>query len=119
MDLDLEALRKRVLAAQTHGFSLAYAEDYVKQLGGGAPPDGVAANSPEHVLHLIANAGKPTLAPKAPEKLPELVKAPESKSGKKAKAATPEPEKAPEPAPEPAVASVVAPEPAAEPKKAS
>ena len=53
MTSDLISLKARVLQAHTRGYQVAWAEEYVAELGGMAPPDGVLPNSAEHLLHLI------------------------------------------------------------------
>lgn len=53
MKPDLLSLKARVLAAHTRGYKVAWAEQYVEDLGGKAPPVGVAPNSTEHLLYLL------------------------------------------------------------------
>lgn len=65
MTSDLAQLKARVLFAHRSRFKVAYAADYVADLGGGAPPPGVEVNSTAHLLHLIELAEKKAAAPVA------------------------------------------------------
>ena len=102
MALDLHELRHRVLHAQSHGHEVAKAASYVQQLGGGAPPAGVAVNSPEHLLFLIDHQG--AMPAQQPVQQPVAVPVP-----------APLPEPVPEPVPEPEPVPVPVPEPEPEP----
>ena len=51
---DLQGLKARFLYAHTKGYAIAWAKEYVEDLGGGEPPPGVEANSPEHLLYLVS-----------------------------------------------------------------
>jgi len=63
MKPDLLSLKARVLAAHTRGYKVAWAEQYVEDLGGKAPPVGVAPNSTEHLLYLLTLAEENDAAP--------------------------------------------------------
>ena len=84
---EIEDLTKRCKYAQAHGFQIACAEDYARELGytGGDPPPKVRKFSPAHLLHLLGAA-----SPAAPPK-PQAAKF--AKAGKAKKAAsTPPPQ---------------------------
>ncbi len=59
---ELEDLIKRCKYAHAHGFQIANAEEYAKELGyaGEDPPTKVRKHSPAHLLHL-ATASQPKL----------------------------------------------------------
>lgn len=67
MSFDLYELRHRVLYAKSHGFAVAKTPEYVKLLGGGVPPEGVAVNSYDHLLHLIMVNLQPKPIPIVPK----------------------------------------------------
>jgi hypothetical protein len=67
MKLDLQALKDRLSFAHSHGYKVAYAAEYVADLGGGAPPEGVEKHSTEHLLHLISLAEHGAPAPQVAE----------------------------------------------------
>jgi hypothetical protein len=48
------ALRARVLHAHTHGYKVAYLEEYIVEFGGTtAPPSGILPNTTEHLLYIL------------------------------------------------------------------
>jgi hypothetical protein len=76
MKLDLQALKDRLSFAHSHGYKVAYAAEYVADLGGGAPPEGVEKHSTEHLLHLISLAERGASAPQVAEAAPIMPPAP-------------------------------------------
>lgn len=101
MNLDLVELRARMLKAHANGHRVAYAAEYVADLGGGPIPDDVEPFSAQHVLYLIERIENPP--PLVVEPAP--VAAPTPKPvvvEKKEPAREPEAKTVTEPTPEPA-----------------
>ena len=81
---ELESLRSRVLYAVAHGYSVAYAAQYVARLGGVLPPH---ANATEYLLEVLVRmdqgldlepvtAREPATNPPPPPELPVEVEIP-------------------------------------------
>lgn len=81
---EIEDLKKRCMYAQAHGFQVALAEEFARELGyaGEDPPHKVKKFSPAHLLHLL-DAAQPAPKVQASAKF--------SKVGKAKKAVPPPP----------------------------
>jgi hypothetical protein len=95
---EIEDLTQRCKYAKVHGFKVALAEEYARELGyrGEAPPPKVAKFSAAHLLHLLGNL-----------RVPETQRAPDmTKASKPAKKSPPPPKEkaAPKEVPAPVVA---------------
>ena len=111
MKPDLLSLKARVLAAHTRGYKVAWAEQYVEDLGGKAPPVGVAPNSTEHLLYLLSLAEENEAAPVTQESPTLAAPVKEEPVAEPAQVATADTE------PPPVEVAPVAPEAPVEPKK--